>query len=245
MLDSLVRSLRPGGWVVIEDFDNIFLDVAPAATPEQAVVRRVALAFRRLLQERGADLAEARWLPDLLRARGLGDVAGEGRIVFGTGGSAASRLAAANGTSQVAEEMIGQSLCTSGELRSALELLADPGFGVATHLLILRPGTPTGLSHSARAEPAHDDRSEPHLDSPRCTHPNDIVSWPAQRGERASRSRMALVGTDETNETRASTDSENYKQGSLSDEVSAVPAARSAEQSPSRRRGVPPVSEPT
>ena len=47
---------------------------------------------------------------------------------------------------------------------------------------------------------------------------------------------MALVGTDETNETRASKDSDGYKQGSSSDGVSAVPAARSAEQSPSRRR---------
>lgn len=51
------------------------------------------------------------------------------------GGSAASRLAAAN-YSQVAVEMIGRRLCTSGELRSALELLEDPGVGVATRLLI-------------------------------------------------------------------------------------------------------------
>ena len=56
-------------------------------------------------------------------------------MVFGAGGSAASRLAVAN-YSQVAEEMVGQGLCTSGELRSALELLEYPGFGVATNLLI-------------------------------------------------------------------------------------------------------------
>jgi hypothetical protein len=135
VLDSLVGSLRPGGWIVIEDFDNMFLDIGCAATPEQAVVRKVALAFKRLLHDRGADLAYARRLPDLFRARGLRDVAGEGRIVFGAGGSAASRLAVAN-YSQVAEEMMGQRLCTSGELRSALELLEDPGVGVATHLLV-------------------------------------------------------------------------------------------------------------
>ena len=40
VLDSLVGSLRPGGWVVIEDFDNMFLDVGSAATPEQAVCAR-------------------------------------------------------------------------------------------------------------------------------------------------------------------------------------------------------------
>jgi predicted methyltransferase len=135
VLDSLVRSLQPGGWIMIEDFDNMFLDIGSAATPEQAVMRKVALAFKRLLQDRGADLAYARRLPDLLRARGLRDIAGEGRMVFGSGGSAASRLAAAN-YSQVAEEMIRQGLCSSGELRSALELLEDRGVGVATHLLI-------------------------------------------------------------------------------------------------------------
>ena len=135
VLDSLVRSLRPGGWIAIEDFDNMFLDVGSAATREQAVVRKVALALKRLLQDCGADLAYARRLPDLLRARGLRDIAGEGRLVFGAGGSAASRLAAAN-YSQVAEDTIGQRLCGSGELRAALELLEDPGFGVATHLLI-------------------------------------------------------------------------------------------------------------
>jgi hypothetical protein len=158
VLDSLVGSLRPGGWVVIEDFDNMFLDVGSAATPEQAVVRKVALAFKRLLQDRGADLAYARLLPDLLRARGLRDIAGEGRIVFGNGGSAASRLAAAN-YSQVAEQMISQSLCTSGELRSALELLQDPKFGVATNLLISAWGRrPSSGCAQAEAAVAHPDR---------------------------------------------------------------------------------------
>ena len=135
VLDSLVRSLRPGGWVVIEDFDNMFLDAGVAASADQATVRKVALAFRRLLEDRGADMAYARGLPDLLRARGLRDVAGEGRIVFGSGGSPAARLAVAN-YSQVGEEMVRRGLCSRDELRAALALLDDPGFGVATHLLI-------------------------------------------------------------------------------------------------------------
>ena len=42
----------------------MFLDVGFAATPEQTTVRKVALAFKRLLQGRGADLAYARRLPD-------------------------------------------------------------------------------------------------------------------------------------------------------------------------------------
>jgi len=45
------------------------------------------------------------------------------------------RLAVAN-DSQVAEEMIGQSFCSSSEVRDAPDLLEDPRFGVATNLLI-------------------------------------------------------------------------------------------------------------
>ena len=151
VLDSLVRSLRPGGWVVIEDFDNMFLEVGSAATPEQAVMREVALAFKRLLQDREADLAYARRLPDLLRARGLRHIAGEGRMVFGAGGSAASRLAAAN-YSQVAEEMIGQGLCTSGELRIRAGPPPGPRLRCRDAPADLRLGTPTELNHS-RGEP--------------------------------------------------------------------------------------------
>ena len=38
--------------------------------------------------------------------------------------------------SQVGEDMIRHGLCTTAELRSTLELLEDPDFGIATNLLI-------------------------------------------------------------------------------------------------------------
>jgi hypothetical protein len=38
--------------------------------------------------------------------------------------------------SQVGEELVRRGLCSRDELRAALALLDDPGFGVATHLLI-------------------------------------------------------------------------------------------------------------
>lgn len=122
----------------------MFLDAGVAASPDQASLRKVALAFRRLLEDRGADMAYGRRLPDLLRARGLRGVAGEGRIVFGSGRSPAARLAVAN-YSQVGEEMVGRGFCSRDELRTALALLDDPGFGVATHLLVSAWGrTPAG-----------------------------------------------------------------------------------------------------
>ena len=135
VLATLVRSLRPGGWILIEDFDHAYLDATAPATAQEASVRRIHRGFRKLLIQNGADLTYARGLPDLLRAHGLRDVAGEGRMTFAAGASAAARLLEAN-LLQVGEQMVHGNLCTRQELKTALELLHDPDHGFAMPLLI-------------------------------------------------------------------------------------------------------------
>jgi hypothetical protein len=202
VLDFMVGSLRPGGWDLIEDFDNMFLDAGSAATPEQATVRKVALAFKRLLQGRGADLAYARRLPDLLRAHGLRGVAGEGRIVFGFGGSPAAQLAAAN-YSQVGEEMVQEDLCTRDELRSTLDLLAEQrGRSTAPsrctipgrHSIRLGALLPALLLIRVAAQPAPLARSLPRraTGGPRCGPPNK----PARSERRSPSRKEGLLSTD-------------------------------------------------
>ena len=153
VLDSLVRSLRPGGWIVIEDFDNMFLDVGSAATPEQAVVRKVALAFKRLLQDRGADLAYARRLPDLLRARGLTGHRrrGSDRVrhwwlgSVATGGGELLPGCRRNDPTQSVHQR--RAAIRSGTARGPRRRRRDAPAD-------LRLGTPSELNHSARGEPA-------------------------------------------------------------------------------------------
>ena len=60
VLATLVRSLRPGGWILIEDFDHAFLDATVPATAQEASVRRIHRGFRELLIQNGADLTYAR-----------------------------------------------------------------------------------------------------------------------------------------------------------------------------------------
>ena len=135
VLATLVRCLRPGGWILIEDFDHAFLDATVPVTAQEASVRRIHRGFRDLLIQRGADLTYARGLPDLLRAHGLRDVAGEGRMTFAAGASAAARLLEVN-LQQVGDAMVHGNLCTRQELKTALELLHDPDHGFAMPLLI-------------------------------------------------------------------------------------------------------------
>ncbi|MEV8592043.1 methyltransferase domain-containing protein [Streptomyces sp. NPDC052012] len=73
---TMVTSLRPGGHLLVEDTD---LALQPLLCPdehgpEQRLANRLRHGFRKLLTDQGADLAQGRTLPRLLRAAGLSGV---------------------------------------------------------------------------------------------------------------------------------------------------------------------------
>lgn len=134
-LESLVRSLRPGGWILIEDFDQTLFDATETANDEDESVRKVQRAFAELLRRRGADLKYAHRLPALLRVLGLHDVGGQGRMSFASGGSAGARLLQANFL-QVGDKMVNAGLCTRAELNAGLNELDDPDHGVSMSMMV-------------------------------------------------------------------------------------------------------------
>jgi SAM-dependent methyltransferase len=75
-LRSMVRSLRPGGWLLIEDADPGLqpLSTIDPRTPEEALANSLRTGFRTLMARRGVDLEYGRKLPRLLRSAGLTDV---------------------------------------------------------------------------------------------------------------------------------------------------------------------------
>jgi SAM-dependent methyltransferase len=75
-LANMVRSLRPGGWLFIEDADPALqpLSCLEELGPDQALANRLRSGFRALMADRGADLAYGRTLPRLLRSAGLTEV---------------------------------------------------------------------------------------------------------------------------------------------------------------------------
>ena len=75
----MVSALRPGGWLVVEDFDVDFQPCATpdASTPQQYLANRIRAGFITLLAERGVDLELGRKLPRLFRQHGLVDVAAD------------------------------------------------------------------------------------------------------------------------------------------------------------------------
>ena len=71
----LISALAPGGWLVLEEFDQIFPPCPAGATDGQRTFTRVREAFSELLQRRGADTSSyPRTLPWRLKGAGLIEV---------------------------------------------------------------------------------------------------------------------------------------------------------------------------
>jgi ubiquinone/menaquinone biosynthesis C-methylase UbiE len=86
VLKRLVSALKPGGWLVDEEFDSVSLLPDPTVSPGE-VSLNTQLAVMRLLKDRGVERRFGRLLYGRLRAHGLVEVGAEGRLFMWRGGS--------------------------------------------------------------------------------------------------------------------------------------------------------------
>ena len=137
--DVLVRlseALRPGGWLVIEDFCGAFERGSEPADPADARYRKVHRALDEFLARSNDNRSDfAASLPQLLASLGLADVSGEGRMVFGRGGSPAVRVIEA-GLRQVGDQMIAAGLVDRSALDEAIVFLTTPTSMVSLPLMV-------------------------------------------------------------------------------------------------------------
>jgi hypothetical protein len=131
-----MRALRPGGWLVIEDFCHAFERGSEPIGPAEVKVRKVVLAlgdFMERATDNEWDFATS--LPQLLTGLGLADVGGEGRLVFGRGGSPAAGVIEA-ALRQVGDQMIATGLVDRPALDEAIGLLSTPASMVSLPLMV-------------------------------------------------------------------------------------------------------------
>ncbi len=124
-LARMVSALRPGGWLLTEDFDSaigsdLFVD---QPSEGEALGNRILPAVRALLAQRGADTALGHKLPQLLRDAGLEDVHADAYQAI-AGGKAIRQLQQAN-IRQVADQLVAQELVARDELERYLSLLEE------------------------------------------------------------------------------------------------------------------------
>ena len=93
-LERLVTALKPGGWLVLEEYDVKLFDQMYSTKDEtaRALFRKLRAVQDQLLEEHGTALAWGRHLYQCFRALGLTSVGLDGSLAVWDGGSPGARL---------------------------------------------------------------------------------------------------------------------------------------------------------
>jgi SAM-dependent methyltransferase len=125
VLSRMVAALKPGGRLVIEDFDNgIVPDPSWDEVDGGALICFYWQALNQVFAKRGADPVYARNLPLMMADAGLEVIDVNAQLVLSQGGSAGARLQAAN-IMQSHAELVATGLLQEHEAATLLDVLAD------------------------------------------------------------------------------------------------------------------------
>ncbi|MET7850954.1 methyltransferase domain-containing protein [Streptomyces avermitilis] len=134
-LRSMVKALRPGGRLLLEDADPALqpLVCPDEHGPEQQLANRLHDGFRLLLAERGVDLSYGRKLPRLLRAAGLRRV--EADAHFPVASSACAALESAT-IRLIRDQLVSAGHATNADIDLHLANVAAGAMDLATAPMI-------------------------------------------------------------------------------------------------------------
>jgi SAM-dependent methyltransferase len=134
-LRSMIRALRPGGRLLLEDADLALQPLlCPEETgPEQQLANRLRLGLRDLLAEHGVDLAYGRRLPRLLREAGLARV--EADVYVPLASEACGALEAAT-VRQARGALVAAGVATDEEIDRHLTNVASGSMDLAATPLV-------------------------------------------------------------------------------------------------------------
>jgi SAM-dependent methyltransferase len=132
VLARLVTALKPGGWIIDEEFDSV---VVPDPTLHPAeVLSKTHNAMIRIMADRGVERGFGRRLFGLLRAHGLASVGAEGRTFMWPSGSPGPSLMRSN-YEQLRGAMIDAGYVTAEVFDQDVASLGDPSFLMPSPLL--------------------------------------------------------------------------------------------------------------
>jgi protein-L-isoaspartate O-methyltransferase len=139
-LARLVAALKPGGHLLLEDFDttgHALCSYDPRH--DDTLLNTVSRAFSSWIDTRGADTRYARRLPHLLRQAGLADVSADGHVAIGPGGSPVADLNLAN-VRQTREQLVAAGLLTDQQIDRFCHRISDPRLTLMTPVMISATG---------------------------------------------------------------------------------------------------------
>lgn len=130
-LARMIRALRPGGWIVIEDITS----PSPLCHPELPVWAKVLGAVDAGLRRNGADPDLGLRLHAMLSAAGLRDVDCSGRVAILHSGTPSIEFVLLS-IEHIGDRMVAAGAVTADELDQSLLALRNPGYTTAAATMI-------------------------------------------------------------------------------------------------------------
>lgn len=151
VLDRLVRALRPGGWLQLDEFDISYGPALLMPDPQARQLYETFLAAKaRLFDTAGADGAWGQHVAQAMHDAGLVDIDPQPHLELWHAGSAGVRLLIHH-TFHLRDQFIKAGM-TDQELAEVRRLLADPGFRASSCAIYSVQGRRGPIDKSSRGE---------------------------------------------------------------------------------------------
>jgi SAM-dependent methyltransferase len=125
-LQQMLTSAKPGGWIVVEEFDNLSILPNSTANPGEEELK-VIRAGLRVLTAHGVELRYGRWLPRQLRSLGLVNVGAEASTSMWQGDSPGTRLYK-HAFEELADPILRSGLISDAEFETDMRRLEELDF---------------------------------------------------------------------------------------------------------------------
>ena len=133
VLQRLASALKPGGLLVVEDFDSLSLRPDPEVNPAESAPATLEARLR-VMTDRGVELRCGRLLEGWFRRLGLVDVGNEGRVFMWRGGSPGADHMRAN-IEQLRTEILASGLVSAPQLQQDLAALSRQEFAFPSPIM--------------------------------------------------------------------------------------------------------------
>jgi SAM-dependent methyltransferase len=133
VLQRMISALKPGGWLLSEEFDSVSLIPDPEVNPGETLLK-THIAMFRLMESRGVERRFGRFLLHRFRKYGLLNPGAEGRIFMWQANSPGASLMRAN-YEQLRDAMIQAGYITEQQFNQDLARMEEPDFMMPSAIL--------------------------------------------------------------------------------------------------------------